>query len=262
VDTVIIDGEMSVREAHKRMTLLRAIPDRTSKLYIWSDSFGYRIGVKRMNLLDEKWRMHIRENVMELGIKLIILDNLSSLTPGIDENAKMDFDPINRWLLELRYDHITIIMVHHTGKSGQQRGTSAHEDHVDTSLMLSKMNGSNGKGCCFNLEVTKDRANILNGESMNLALYSTEIGGLDFQISIPEGKQYRKAINLLQQNPNINFTEALAFGVKKTSFYKAKKDMQNSLKRSVSPLRTPTEFVGDANSPNEPSKRMTNAGLA
>ena len=64
------------------------------------------------------------------------MDNLASLTAGIDENSKKDWDPINAWLLELRFAGIATVMLHHTGKGGSQRGTSAREDNVDVSIML------------------------------------------------------------------------------------------------------------------------------
>jgi len=72
------------------------------------------------------------------GVKLWVVDNLASLTGGIDENAKRDWDPVNAWLLELRFAGIATMLLHHTNKGGSQRGTSAREDNIDTSIMLKR----------------------------------------------------------------------------------------------------------------------------
>jgi hypothetical protein len=61
---------------------------------------------------------------------------LASVAGGLDENSRKDWDPVNQWLLELRFAGITTIMLHHTGKGGAQRGTSAREDNLDCSIIL------------------------------------------------------------------------------------------------------------------------------
>jgi len=76
--------------------------------------------------------------LMTRDVKLFVLDNLASLTPGIDENKKMEWDPINQWLLDLRFAGIATMIKHHTNKSGDQRGTSAREDNIDNSISLRK----------------------------------------------------------------------------------------------------------------------------
>ncbi len=70
------------------------------------------------------------------GVKFWVLDNLASLAGGIDENSSRDWSPINSWLLDLRFAGITTALLHHTGKGGDQRGTSAREDNLDCSLTL------------------------------------------------------------------------------------------------------------------------------
>jgi putative DNA primase/helicase len=80
----------------------------------------------------------MKEILIALKIKLWVIDNLASLTSGLDENKKQDWDPINSWLMELRFAGISTIMIHHEGKDGRQRGTSAREDNLDISMMLKK----------------------------------------------------------------------------------------------------------------------------
>jgi putative DNA primase/helicase len=94
-------------------------------------------------------------------IKLWIVDNLASLAGGLDENLKKDWDPINTWLLELRFAGIATILLHHTNKEGTQRGTSAREDNIDVSIMLKRPSDySPEDGCRFITSFTKARVSL------------------------------------------------------------------------------------------------------
>ncbi len=226
VNVLLLDGEMSLPLIKERLGLFGVEANRLSKLYIYSEAYAYRIGLNRANLLDPEWRSHIAANVKDLGIKLVILDNLSSLAPGIDENAKMDFDPINRWLLELRFSGVTIIMTHHTGKSGEQRGTSAHEDHTDTALLLSKPRGHSKSGCQFEMRVTKDRSNIHPIDNLILSLINRGKDGIGFVAT--SSAKIEDAITLLLKNPGLSYKEAIGFGFTRMSYYRAKNKIRKA----------------------------------
>ena len=70
------------------------------------------------------------------GVDVLVLDNLSSLTAVIRDNDAESWGPIQEWLLRLRRRGISVLIVHHAGKGGQQRGTSRREDVLDTSISL------------------------------------------------------------------------------------------------------------------------------
>ncbi len=55
--------------------------------------------------------------LITMGIKLWVVDNLASVAGGLDENSRQDWDPVNQWLLELRFAGITtmILLVLGTG---------------------------------------------------------------------------------------------------------------------------------------------------
>ena len=92
---------------------------------------------------------------------IVIFDNLASLCPGLDENSKKDYDPINQFALKLRHHGITTILIHHHGKSGNQRGTSARIDNIDTHIVLSKHKDRVEDGVCrfiFSLKKFRDYA--------------------------------------------------------------------------------------------------------
>ena len=66
--------------------------------------------------------------LQEVGARLVVLDNLSCLCSGMEENKGDDWERILHWLLTLRRLKIAVLIVHHAGRNGQMRGTSRRED--------------------------------------------------------------------------------------------------------------------------------------
>ena len=131
-----LDGEMAVGDIKGRLMSLNPDEDRANPLYIYSDAYANHLGLPRANLISESWRSEMKRILITLGVKVFIIDNIASLASGLDENSKKDWDPINSWLIDLRFNGITTILLHHTNKDGGQRGTSAREDNIDLSVML------------------------------------------------------------------------------------------------------------------------------
>ncbi len=69
---------------------------------------------------------------------MIIIDTISTLVRSGVENDAESWAPIQAWLLNHRWQGRTVVLMHHTGKSGQQRGTSKREDVMDTIISLRK----------------------------------------------------------------------------------------------------------------------------
>jgi hypothetical protein len=66
----------------------------------------------------------------------IYLDNISSLFRGGNEKESMDWEDAQEWLLELRSQGHSVVLAHHDGKGGLQRGTSSREDSLDWVIQL------------------------------------------------------------------------------------------------------------------------------
>jgi len=110
-------------------------------------------------------------------IRVLILDNISCLFSGINEDSKQDWEPINAWLIRLRHRGLATVLVHHAGKGGQQRGTSGREDSLDTVIQLSKPTGGDAReGCHFELTFTKCRS-VTGDEVAPLDVRLQTIGG-------------------------------------------------------------------------------------
>jgi putative DNA primase/helicase len=69
---------------------------------------------------------------------LVIVDNLSTLCRGLKENDADSWTPVQSWLLAQRRAGKSVLVIHHGGKSGQQRGTSRKEDVLDSVVALRK----------------------------------------------------------------------------------------------------------------------------
>jgi hypothetical protein len=92
------------------------------------------------------------------GVKLLVLDNLSSLVRAIKENEGEGWLPVQDWALDLRRRGISVLFVHHAGKAGTQRGTSRREDLLDSVVTLKHPNDytpSEGLRCDVSYEKSR-----------------------------------------------------------------------------------------------------------
>jgi putative DNA primase/helicase len=70
------------------------------------------------------------------GVSLLVIDNISTLASSGRDNDAESWGPVQEWLLKLRRRGVSVLLVHHAGKAGQQRGTSRREDVLDTVVAL------------------------------------------------------------------------------------------------------------------------------
>jgi hypothetical protein len=68
--------------------------------------------------------------------RLLVLDNISTLCRSGVENEAESWVAVQEWVLKLRKKGVTVLLIHHSGKGGQQRGTSKREDVMDCVLSL------------------------------------------------------------------------------------------------------------------------------
>lgn len=108
---------------------------------------------------------------------LLILDNLSTLCHGGEENKAESWVSIQEWLLRLRKAGLSVLMVHHSGKGGQQRGTSKREDILDTSIQMKRpSNYDPEKGAVAEVHLRKARGVTGEGAKSFLATLTHQHG--------------------------------------------------------------------------------------
>lgn len=173
VGVLYVDGEMQLDELRQRMTALLPGPPK-ALLHFLSSEMVYHKLRRDLVLTSEVVRSEIIDILdSHPSIHVVILDNISCLFAGIDEDKKRDWEPIAAWLVRLRHRGLATVLVHHAGKGGQQRGTSGREDALDTVIHLAQPSThETNEGCHFELTFTKSRS--VKGE---------EVGPLDVKLT-------------------------------------------------------------------------------
>jgi len=131
-----VDGEMPIISLQERIRTLSAsvgcavIPNDGFRL-LAADNVENGI-----NLSDEEGQRTLDPLLND--VDLLILDNLSTLCPNRSESASEGWTPIQGWLLSLRRRGISVLLIHHAGLNGRQRGTSRREDALDVVIALKR----------------------------------------------------------------------------------------------------------------------------
>jgi putative DNA primase/helicase len=151
-----IDGEMPLVVLQERLSGIIAgaseEADPTNFQILAADYFEHGLP----NLATKEGQAAV-EPLLD-GISLVVIDNVSTLATVGRENDAESWTPIQQWLLHLRRRGLSVLIVHHAGKGGQQRGTSRHEDVLDTVIALKRPSDySATDGARFIVELEKAR---------------------------------------------------------------------------------------------------------
>lgn len=99
--------------------------------------------------------------------ELIVIDNLSCLVRGGGrENDAESWVSVSEWALRQRQLGRSVLFIHHSGKNGQQRGTSKREDLLDVVIALRRpADYDPADGACF--EIHYEKARHLSGSDVD-----------------------------------------------------------------------------------------------
>jgi putative DNA primase/helicase len=131
-----IDGEMPGAYLQTRLNQYGRPPRGTLHI-VCRDTFNLR----RQSMPDlgtPDGRRAIDEIIKAVQPDLVVLDSLSTLVRTGEENSPEDWLPVQDWLMQHRWRGRTMLMIHHAGKGGTQRGTSKREDTPETTIQLVK----------------------------------------------------------------------------------------------------------------------------
>ncbi|MEJ1408029.1 MAG: AAA family ATPase [Candidatus Sedimenticola sp. (ex Thyasira tokunagai)] len=134
------------------------------------------------------------------GVTLILVDNIATLCRTGKENDTESWMPIQEWALRQRAAGRSVLFIHHSGKGGQQRGTSSREDVLDTVINLKRpSNYEADQGARFEIHFEKARG--FYGEDskpLEVALVTDERGKQEWTVIPLEDSVYEQVITLYQ----------------------------------------------------------------
>jgi putative DNA primase/helicase len=161
------------------------------------------------------------------GIDLIVVDNLSTLCRSGKEAEGESWLPVQQWALEQRAAGRSVLFIHHSGKNGEQRGTSRREDVLDTVVALKRPGDyTPDKGACF--EVHFEKARGIYGDDtkpFEATLLTDREGRQTWAMKELEASTAEKVAKLLGEGvPQMEIADML--GITKGAVSKAKKRAQ------------------------------------
>ncbi len=195
---LLIDGEMPASALQERLAKITVAADHepTAPFKIITPDLQER-GMP--NLCTEEGRDLIQEHVTD-DIDLIIVDNLSTLARGGRENDAESWEPVQLWALGQRARGKSLLFIHHSGKGGQQRGTSKKEDVLDTVITLRRPPDYDPKdGAVFEVHFEKSRG--IHGdavESFEAKLATNEHGLQCWVMRTLEESNLQKVADMLK----------------------------------------------------------------
>jgi len=167
-----LDGELPGRVLQNRLSMHLPVeePQRGFVRVFTPDLLPDGVGLPDLSTPEGQ---DIVEAMIEEDTGLLIVDNLSAWCRTGRENDGESWNPIATWILQLRRRGIAVLMIHHSGKNGEQRGTSKKEDLLDAVIKLKRPVEYDPKnGAIFVLEFTKAR-NLSGDAAQSLELTLT-----------------------------------------------------------------------------------------
>lgn len=159
-------------------------------------------------------------------VSLVVVDNLSTLCRSGRENEAESWEPVQRWILDLRRRGISVVLIHHAGKGGQQRGTSKREDILDTVISLKRPEDYNtDEGARFEVLFQKSRGLVGDGAKPFEARMETRDGAAVWTTRSIEDSEEERVRELLGENMTVREI-AEETGIKKSTVGRIKKRIE------------------------------------
>lgn len=153
---LILDGEMPAADLQVRLRNIQESSELTPApdFFRIAAADTFRDGLP--NLSNQSMQGFYSDVVADADF--ILGDNISTLCPGAQENDADGWAVMQAWILMLRRQGKSVLLVHHDGKGGQQRGTSKKEDVLDTVISLRRPpDYTADQGCRIEVRFTKSR---------------------------------------------------------------------------------------------------------
>ena len=182
VSVFYVDGEMTASDFQSRATaltrwVLETVDHPWKDLHVVTPDFQPH-GIPKID--SQAGRQVLLDAVQTTEARLVFLDNLSCLTDPEDDNQSSSWSAVQELLLALRRKGIAAIVGHHSGKNGEQRGTSRRADILDLVIKLTPSSPVEADGRTH-VQVEFEKARHLRAEekeSFTATLEPHPLGGL------------------------------------------------------------------------------------
>jgi putative DNA primase/helicase len=201
-----VDGEMTLIDLQRRVGALKAGIGVT----IRNDHFRL-LAADLTNVPDLATEAGQRAlDPLLDGLDLLIIDNISTLCWTGSDNDAGSWTSMQEWILRLRRRGIAVLLVHHSGKSGEQRGTSRREDVLDTVIGLRRPEDYQPQqGARFEVHVEKSRAHFGDaGRPFEASLTSTDGRGLTWSARDLKPSNLEDAVALFRSGVTVRAVAA------------------------------------------------------
>lgn len=133
---------------------------RVKKLNFGRDTPFYYLGKQGIRINDPEDLKFIIKTCVDYGVKLVCLDTLTGVRPGLQENEGSHVSQLRAYFNAITDTGATLIVAHHDRKGGQGDSEVAHYRMAgsrDFGAMADMAYGIEKQGTYFHLSVTKNR---------------------------------------------------------------------------------------------------------
>jgi hypothetical protein len=164
---LLVDGEMPAPALQERLATIIASSELKPETGFLSIITPDLQKGAMPDLATQEGQQAVSQIAERVGAELIVIDNLSCLVrSGGRENEAESWLSVSEWGLLQRQAGRSILFIHHSGKDGQQRGTSKREDLLDVVICLRRPpNYEPASGAVF--EIRYEKARHLSGNKVD-----------------------------------------------------------------------------------------------
>lgn len=194
---LLIDGEMPAVVLQERLAQIVEASDKPSVAPFNIITPDFQEGI--MPDLSSRQGQEMINPHLD-GISLIIVDNISTLCRG-KENEAESWIAVQEWALKMRASGRSVLFIHHAGKGGAQRGTSKREDILDTVITLKRPKDYDpAQGAVFEVHFEKSRGFCgADADPFESKLITTPNGGVSWAVKSLEQSTYQKVVDLANE---------------------------------------------------------------
>lgn len=193
-----LDGEMPASALQRRLASIAAGSDAEASAELFKLVTPDLCGGLVPDLSTIEGQETVDLLIDATGAEFVVVDNLSCWVRSGVENEAESWRIMAEWLLRHRSAGRAILLVHHAGKGGAQRGSSKKEDILDVSLDLRRPSSYEPEqGAAFAVEFKKARhLTGKDAESFEAALTVGEDGAARWTMTAVTESTYQRVVEL------------------------------------------------------------------